>query len=87
MLTWFPEGPPLTHFPLLFLDPEHPWGSPTCSFYKGTTQLADVTDNKALQIAKPPSVTLNQLFSSNNNIFLNEEKVQSAAKEVILPTE
>ena len=94
VLTWFPGGPPLTHLPLPLLDPEHPWGNPTCSSCKGfcsghyTTQLVDVTDNGALtKIAQPPSVTLKQLFSSDNNIVFDEEKVQSAAKEVLLPPE
>lgn len=90
VLTWFPGGPALTHLPLPFLYPERPWGSVTCSTCKGfcsghyTAQFVDVTDIRALsKIAKTPSVILKQLFSSDNNILLNEDKIQSAAKKVL----
>ena len=72
------------------MDPVRPWDGYTCSTCKAfcsghyTTQLVDVTDNVALsKIAKPPSVILKQMFSNDNNLIVNEEKVLSAAKTVL----
>ncbi len=90
--TWYPGGPPLSHLPLPIPDKERPWGG-TCSTCKGVcsghykTQLVDVHDRKALsQVPKPPSAALKKLFSSTSGL-VTDSMIESAAKEVQLPSD
>lgn len=66
---WYPGGPPLTQLPLPVPDPDHPWGSTTCTRCKGfctghyKTQFFDITDMNALStIPKPPSACLKEVY-------------------------
>ena len=90
-LNWYTDGPPISHLPLPVPDPERPWGSNSCSSCTGfcsghyKTLLVDVTDSHAVSaVAKPPSATLKQLFSSNKG-KVSDEMVENAAKKVLLP--
>ena len=90
-LNWYTDGPPISHLPLPVPDPERPWGSNSCSSCTGfcsghyKTLFLDVTDSHAVSaVAKPPSATLKQLFSSNKG-KVSDEMVENAAKKVLLP--
>lgn len=93
MHTWYPGGPSLSTLPLPVPDTERPLGCKSCSsgkdFCSGHYQskCVDVTDSRALSVVpKPPLAVLKKLFS-NVNGTINNDMLESVAKEVLLPTE
>ena len=69
-VTWYPDGPSVTHIPFPIQDPERPWGNdkcPDCSgFCAGHYKLSliDVSDEAAIKsVLKPPSTYIKEVFN------------------------
>ena len=89
-VTWYPDGPSVTHIPFPIQDPERPWGNdkcPDCSgFCAGHYKLSliDVSDEAAIKsVLKPPSTYIKEVFNIKKSV--TEEDIRQLAKEVLLP--
>ena len=57
LFNWYPDGPALKYLPLPILDPQRPWGNPSCNDCKGIcnghyiTELIDTTNAEDLRKA------------------------------------
>ena len=94
MPTWYKDGPPVTHLPLLVVDLERPWGSTTCIKCKGfcaghyLVKMMDTTDPSALgSSAPPPSQVLKSKFSQLSAYPPPDTLIQEQARRVLLTPE
>ena len=79
MITWFPNGAPITHLPFPILDEMRP------GHY--TTKMFDTENEGELkEIIKPPSVVLKEQFSESGGL-ITEGSLQSISKNVNLTVE
>ncbi len=89
--TWYCGGPPITQLPLPVLDPDRPWGNPSCDTCKDNCtghykiEMVDVRDKKALlSIAPPPSSVLKDEFSKMKEYPPTEQYFKRTAAKVLL---
>jgi hypothetical protein len=95
--TWFPNGPPLSYFPLPIPDVDRPWGGDctSCSGFcaghykkpEDAWKSYQEKDKTICQI-KPPSVTLLERFDESVkkgfDLLGDENRINELAKQVLL---
>ena len=91
-MSWFPNGPPLSHLPFPIPDPARPWGNPECTSCKGICHGHFLLPEAPLAsdvspMIQPPSQILKEEFDRLQSHKPSDDCIRAVAKQVLLPTE